>query len=274
MVRPRIADACSKVCSVSATRARKHPKLARAPLASVICQARFSHVLALGTEEGQRDLLAQLQQRLPQYPLFTRAAQQSFVLSPEQIQPLERKVSSFQFSSEDEHWVVGVAMDSVSLQTKRYEDFRDFQDRWRSIAEAVRETLKPALQTRFGLRYVDQLTFKDANTPAAWSRLLKPTLYGLGTSEKWRERVRQSYQEWVLDLERGVCTLRHGFLPGLFENQQPFYFLDVDCFIEETQPFEPSSQGEVLDSFNDAAHSLFRWSLKPELYQSYGPEPD
>jgi uncharacterized protein (TIGR04255 family) len=229
--------------------------------------------LALSAEGRQRDLLSQLQERLPEYPLFSRIAQQAVLLSPEGIQPSEQKSTSFQFSSVDEDWVVGVASDSVSLQTKQYDHFRDFQDRWRIVAEAVRDTLNPSLQTRFGLRYVDELTATGANTPAGWSRLLKPTLYGLGTSEKWRERVRESFQQWVLELDTGTCTLRHGFVPALFEGRQPFYLLDVDCYVEGTRPFDPAIQETALDTFNDTAHALFLWSLKKELYELYGPEP-
>jgi uncharacterized protein (TIGR04255 family) len=240
----------------------------------VICQARYTHVLALGTEERQRELLAALQARLTDYPVFNRVSQQTLRLSPEGIQPSDERISSFQFSSEDERWIVGVSTDFVSLQTREYDHFRDFQARWRAVAEVIQETLRPALQTRFGLRYVDELTATGADTPAAWSNWLKPTLYGLGASDRWREHVRQSFQEWILDLDPGTCTLRHGFLPSLFEGREPFYLLDVDCYLEGTRPFDPSGQESILDAFNDTAHDLFRWSMRDELYESYGPNRD
>jgi uncharacterized protein (TIGR04255 family) len=260
------------VCTVTASRARKHPKLERAPLASVICQARYSHVLALQTEDGQRQLLARLQEHLPDYPLFTRVAQQALTLSSEGIEPSEEKVSSFQFATADEQWVVGIGVDSVSLQTRSYEHFRDFQERWRNLAEVVHDVLRPALQTRFGLRYVDELTSEGAETPQDWSALLRKEFYGLGSSPKWKGRVRQSFQEWVLALDTGLCTVRHGFLPPLFQNRSPYYLLDVDCYIEEAQAFDPAKQESLLDVFNDAAHDLFVWSISKELYESYGPE--
>jgi uncharacterized protein (TIGR04255 family) len=213
-----------------------------------------------------------LQERLPDYPLFARVAQQALLLSSEGIQPSDQKVSSFQFSSADEQWVVGIAVDSLSLQTRQYEHFRDFQDRWRKVAEVVQETLKPALQTRFGLRYVDELTADGADTWAAWSRLLQRDFCGLGGSDEWRDKVHQSFQEWVIELEEGLCTLRHGFLPTVFQGRPPFYLLDVDCYVEGGEPFEPGRQEALLDSFNDAAHNLFVSSISRELYQSYGPE--
>jgi uncharacterized protein (TIGR04255 family) len=257
---------------VATSRARKHPKLERAPLASVICQARYSHVLALQTEEGERELLARLQEKLPDYPLFTRVAQQQLTLSSEGIAPAAEKVSSFQFTSADEAWVVGIGVDSVSLQTQNYEHFRDFQDRWRGLADVVHEVLRPALQTRFGLRYVDELTSKGADTPQDWSTLLRKEFYGLGSEAKWKNQVRQSYQEWVLALDKGLCTVRHGFLPPLFQNRSPYYMLDIDCYVEEPQAFEPATQESLLDAFNDAAHDLFVWSISKQLYESYGPE--
>jgi uncharacterized protein (TIGR04255 family) len=258
---------------VAPTRARKHPKLDRAPLASVIAQARFSHVLALQTDEGQRGLLAQLQEKLPDYPIFTRVAQQALTLSSEGIEPSEQKVSSFQFTSQDGHWIVGISVDSVSLQTQQYEHFNDFQERWRLVADVIQEILRPALQTRFGLRYIDELTHVGADTAASWSGLLRREFYGLGSADKWKDRVRQSFQEWVLALDgNALCTVRHGFLPPLFEGRTPLYLLDLDCYIEEAQPFDPTRQESLLDSFNDAAHDLFVWSISKELYQSYGPE--
>jgi uncharacterized protein (TIGR04255 family) len=266
------AEGCIIVCSVAPSRARKHPKLESAPLASVICQARYSHVLALQTEDGQRELLAELQAGLPEYPLFTRVAQQALTLSPEGIEPSAEKVSSFQFMTGDEQWIVGIGVDSVSLQTRNYEHFRDLQDRWRHLADVVHDVLRPALQTRFGLRYVDELTSDGADTPQDWSGLLRKEFYGLGSSPKWNDRVRQSYQEWVIALDSGLCTVRHGFLPPLFQNRSPYYLLDVDCYVEDPQGFDPAKQESLLDAFNDAAHELFVWSISKELYESFGPE--
>jgi uncharacterized protein (TIGR04255 family) len=267
-----VADSCSIVCNVSTARGRKHPKLERPPLVSVICQARYTHVLALNSDEEQSDLLARLQGSLPDYPVFARVAQQTLLLSPEGIQPTEQKISSFQFSSADENWVVGISVDSVSLQTKSYEHFRDFQDRWRAVAEVVQEIHKPALQTRFGLRYTDELTAEGATTPAAWFGLLRSDFSGLGASDEWRDKVRQSFQEWVLELNEGLCTLRHGFLPTVFQGRDPFYLLDVDCYVEGGEPYDPQRQESLLDAFNDAAHALFVSSISPELYGSFGPE--
>jgi uncharacterized protein (TIGR04255 family) len=236
------------VCIVAARGTRKHPKLARAPLASVVCQARFGYVIALDTEEGQNALLARLQQRLPDYPLFRRVAQQTVLLSPQGIEPADQRVSSFEFSSDDGAWTVGVSPDSVSLQTRRYEDFRDFQIRWSAVADAIRQTLKPSLQTRFGLRYTDELTAPSGDTPARWAELLKSQFYGLGVSSRWRNRVKESFQQWVLELDDGQCTLRHGFLPTLFEGRTSFYLLDIDCFVEESQPFDVDAQTRLLDT--------------------------
>jgi len=266
------ADTCTRVCNVAASRARKHPKLRRPPLVSVTCQARYPHVLALLSEESQAGLLARLQQGLPDYPLFSRVAQQAMLLSPEGIQPSEQKVTSFQFSSADENWIVGIGVDSVSLQTREYDHFRDFQERWGALIAVIAEVLKPALQIRFGLRYVDELTAEGAETWSAWTRLLRRDFCGVGATDEWRDRVHQSFQEWVFELQEGRCTLRHGFLPPVFEGRMPFYLLDVDCYVEGREPFDVDRQHALLDSFNDAAHSLFVSSMTEELYESYEPE--
>jgi uncharacterized protein (TIGR04255 family) len=254
---------------------RKHPKLARAPLASVVAQVRFPPVFALNVETSRDELLAALQHDLVDYPLFARLHGQEILLGPQGVQSAESKPTSFQFSSDDGVWNVGISGDSLSLQTTQYDHFNDFVNRWTSIAEAVKNHLSPPRQLRLGLRYIDELRAEGADTPDRWQNLLAPEVIGLASSQRWGPATRQSFQEWLLEVDDVRCTVRHGFLPTAVHSREPFYLLDTDCHVDEVMPFEPDAQARDLDRFNDIAYELFRSSLEDDFYEGLGPErPD
>jgi uncharacterized protein (TIGR04255 family) len=258
---------------VSSAVARKHPKLARAPLVNVICQVRFPPVLALIAEGSKQDLLAALQNELSDYPLFAQLIGQEILLGPEGVQAQEPKPASFRFSTDDEIWTIGLSLDSLSLQTTQYEHFNDLVERWRSISAAVQKHLTPSRQLRIGLRYVDELRAKGADHPDGWIDLLAPEVIGLAASKEWGSKTRQSFQEWILELDDVRCTLRHGFLPGAVHGREPFYLLDTDCYVEKVAQFDPDAQLKDLDRFNDLAYKVFRYALAKPLYESFEPEP-
>jgi uncharacterized protein (TIGR04255 family) len=230
-------------------------------------------MLALGAEGTKQELLAALQRDLADYPLFAQLMGQEIVLGPEGVQSHEAKPASFRFSSDDEVWNIGLSLDSLSLQTTRYNHFNDFVDRWRSIASVVQEHMAPSRQLRVGLRYVDELRAEGADSPAKWADLLAPEVLGLAASKSWAPMATQSFQEWVLNIDEDVrCTIRHGFLPTAVHGRDPFYLLDTDCYIEHVAPFQPEMQVAYLDRFNDVAYKLFRDSLAEPLYAAFEPE--
>jgi uncharacterized protein (TIGR04255 family) len=251
---------------------RKHPKLARSPLVNVVCQVRFPPLLDLGAEDRRNELLATLQRALADYPLFARVLGQEILLGPEGVQAQESQPTQFRFTSDDGRWNVGLAPDSLSLQTTHYNHFNDFVGRWQTIATAVQEVLAPSRQLRIGLRYVDELRADGADRPAAWTDFLVPEVLGLAGSEKWGASTTQSFQEWVLQVESIRCTLRHGFLPTEVHGREPFYLLDTDCYVEEVSAFDPLAQLDDLSRFNDIAYELFRDALSEPLYEMFGPE--
>jgi uncharacterized protein (TIGR04255 family) len=264
---------CTTVCPVPAAVPRKHPKLARSPLVNVVCQVRFPPVLSLGAEGPREELLAALQRELDDYPLFARVMGQEILLGPTGVQANEPQPTQFRFSSDDGLWNVGLALDSLSLQTTKYEHFNDFVERWRMISTAVQKLLAPSRQLRIGLRYVDELRVDGADRPQAWSELLALEILGLAGSSKWGPTTTQSFQEWVLQIESVRCTLRHGFLPTEVHGREPFYLLDSDCYVEEIVTFDPAAQVEHLDGFNDIAYDLFRDALSEKMYVMLEPEP-
>lgn len=260
------------VCPVPVTPPRKHPKLARSPLVNVVCQVRFPPLLDLAAEGRRNELLAELQRALADYPLFAEVMGQEILLGPEGVQAHEARPTQFRFTSDEGRWNVGLAPDSLSLQTTQYDHFNDFVGRWQTIATAVQEILGPSRQLRIGLRYVDELRVDDADKPAAWVDLLAPEVLGLAGSKRWGMATTQSFQEWVLQVESVRCTLRHGFLPSAVHGRDPFYLLDTDCYVEEVSAFDPSMQLDYLGRFNDIAYELFRDALSEQLYEIFEPE--
>ena len=124
--------------------APRRPHLEHSPLVLVLCEIRFSPVLAI-----DRHVTA-IQDRLRNngFPDYSVATQQ-------QIQFGAEGGVQLQFASADKKRVMTLTTSSIALQVTDYQTFEDFQEPLRLVVDVLSREVQPSYADRIGLRYVD-----------------------------------------------------------------------------------------------------------------------
>src|SRR5215203_1257355 len=117
----------------------------RPPLVLALCQVRFSRV----SEVGDQSYIEPFQEAIKaDYPKLSRAKQVEVLFNPELENQNRLETLQWRFSDEDENWTVVLTQDFFTLETRRYEHFKDFLSRFRSLLDALTVYIKPKVGTR------------------------------------------------------------------------------------------------------------------------------
>ncbi len=163
----------------------------------------------------------------------------------------------------------------MSLETTAYTDWSDFDARLREILEALGRVVKPRVETRLGLRYVNELRLEAIRGPSDWLDYLNPALIGeLAADEPLAASLITMHQIIQLDAgDEARLTLRHG-LPGEAagdKRQALTYLLDLDCFRQRERLLDIDDVLREADRFNTTITSLFQWCLQEPLWKELEP---
>ncbi len=239
----------------------------RNPLKAVVLQVRFPPLLVLSQPVG----VAPFQEAIRDtYPRAEAPAQQvTLSIGPAGPMPPTGQLGPWRFL-DDQGWVVGLAIDYVSLETTSYTRFEEFERRAKRVLDATHDVLRLPERGRVGLRYINEITHPDAVTVADWRGLLKPELLGMSGGELLGSRVTQALQQIDVRLDDGILTVRHGFT-ALPDGPSP-YAIDLDAYDDETRPFDVDEILERLRSFRAWEGGFFRYSLGAKLYEFLEPE--
>lgn len=243
-------------------------RLERSPLELVVCQVRHER-LSDASDAGKifavRDGLG------GRYPFDEEAAtiNVNVSASPGGIVPTgSERQQGWNFKSADGAWTVVLMPDFFALETRAYTDWQDFSERLRAVVGQVDEILKPSVERRLGLRFIDRITDPKVGSPQGWEgwiddRLLGPVLHSsFGPALKGLQQVVQ------LDGGDNVeVLLRHGFTPeGAGEKQVWPYLLDHDCSRSGGRTFSAEAVMESVEQLHDLALAIFQASITPKLY--------
>ena len=173
--------------------------LPRSPLRLVVCQVRHDRTFAAVDATRIMALHGELADR---YPTITEAAQQTFgiLAGPAGAQMTTPEPSKgWQFRSVDETWTVTVQPDFFSLETSGYLDWSDFRERLMGVVQAVGNHVRPVVEQRIGLRYVDEVRDPVVSDPVGWKGWIDESLLGPLTHPSFGPALRGTQQ--VLELE-------------------------------------------------------------------------
>jgi uncharacterized protein (TIGR04255 family) len=259
----------------------------RSPLVLTICQCQFTTVLGV----NDPSFVAPFQRAIRQsYPVAKQVDQITVGIgfgSGEAKVQEERKASNlWQFSDVEGAWTVVLAPSFLSLETRAYKHFSDFSERLHEVLVALTEHVEPALGTRLGLRYINELRLEPGQ--ADWP--IKSELLGPLAVPGLKEFAVQAMQQLQFRYpdHQGV-SIHHGYfpqgtivqpLPGQTSLDQPFYLLDVDIFREFPIPgssgisMDPDVIGKHVEAFNKAAYRLFRWAITDDYASLIGGGSD
>ena len=252
------------------------------PLALVVGQIRFAPLP--GFAEGVS--VAAFGRRLrDRYPKRERVEQINISLSPAHGVEQQQGPMLWKFSSTDDAWSVVLAEDALTLEVRGYTFITEFLDRFSEIIDCLVETLDPGLQTRLGLRYIDEFRYPGAATIADWATLIRPEVLGLATTADelfGSSTVQNTRQQLEISLPDGALTIRHGLLSGTsiqplageIPPQGPFYLLDMDYYSVGNQEIRSGAVVDTMTAYNQTMYRFFRWVMRDKLYESLEPRDD
>jgi uncharacterized protein (TIGR04255 family) len=233
----------------------------RAPLEVVLCQVRFTPVLALLSDAGVAGFQEGIRRH---YPVSGKAADRQLTWQPSSGKiETSQQAPVWRFTDEAGQWTVSLAVDFVALEAPQYTHFDDFAERFDRVLDVLDRTVHPSDAVRIGLRKVNALRHPDVARPSDWASLLNPALLGLLSAPGASERIATAWSELHLkDDEDGILAVRHGVLP----DAEDVYRIDLDYFTERPSRIEPGSDlSRLLKEYSTSTTEFFRWCLSPRL---------
>lgn len=254
--------------------------LRQPPLALALAQVRFP-VLPRFPDGAYVDGLYQALRA--DYPKGERTVQFSLPFAPDQAAGHVPGSTLWRFSTADERWSVVLAENALTLEVRGYSSIDEFSHRFSVAVERLVAAFDPALQTRLGLRYVNEFRRPGADTLAEWRTLIRPEVLGLaGIAQQLLDgtEVTVTRQEMEVGLPDGSLVIRHGLLTGTTVEpraQDPpsggaFYLLDMDRSDPTPREIDPIVIAERLRDYNDLMYRFFRWAMLDPLYAALEPD--
>lgn len=244
-------------------------RLARSPLQLVVCQLRFEDIPSVADPRVGLAIHELLGGRTGPYPLFEQLKGEQLEVQIGVGGPItmqQSPLSGWRLFSEDRRWIVSLLPGSVALETTAYTTWEEFDPRLQAVFTAAAEELKPVLEQRLGLRYVDVLTEPEVSSPIGWRGWIVDDLLGPVLHERLGPFVRSTQQQLEIDAGDGIrCTLRHGALPDRARSDRTIYLLDWDVYRDHAQPFDLADLNVAASSFNLLALKLFQQAITPEM---------
>jgi uncharacterized protein (TIGR04255 family) len=242
-------------------------RLARSPLQLVTCQVRHENRPTAVNPDRALSIHALVSD---QYPVVEELPSQelSITAGPGGFQATQGASSNlgWRFRTSDSSWVVTILPDWFSLETSSYEDWPDFQARLQTLTDAVARHVRPKVERRLGLRYVNRIAEPPVKHPRDWEGLINSFLLGPALDPALSPALRTAQQLLHLDAEDDMQVIvRHGFAREDDGGHHWAYLLDQDCFKQRGKPFEAKEVLEDIDRLHLLALQVFQVAGTPQL---------
>ena len=245
-------------------RKRTKLKLAKSPLSLVLCQVRFSPLMAIA------EYIPKVQDQLRRsgYPVNASGPIHEFQLGPAGASA--RAHAYWEFMGKDRRSSVVVTEGFMVLQTTAYDDFETFVDQLKTAVSTLDEAVGGLLIQRVGLRYVDAIIPKEGET---WREYVKPCLHGFESS-LFKDRVLRLHQT-VANTAVGTMLVRlHQNLDGNVlppdlgtrallaptteaKKGETTTLLDIDHFHRCEDAYDPERFEQLAWKLKEAAYEIF-----------------
>ncbi len=162
-------------------------------------------------------------------------------------------------------WTINVSASAISLTTRRYKDWMDFESRLMWVFDIFYEVFDIHRFIRVGLRYINAI---------------RPVDLGLGTDSKdvLKGPMSEIMSSSSGTFKGGNCVLDRDFGEGVsnrtsvssivFTDGQPGFAIDIDVFT--STPVDSDRVWDVLRSFNEKSNDLFTEVASDALCRKVG----
>ena len=243
-------------------------KLERSPLELVVCQIRHERNLAVGDAKRALDVHAGLGGK---YPLLEEAAgiALNIVGGPAGVSTASDQQRGWNFRSADGAWTVVLMPEFFALETRAYSDWSDFSSRLSELVRLVEAALRPSLEQRLGLRFIDRIKDPVIRAPEQWTGWIDERLLGPVLHTAFGPAIKAIQQ--VLQLDGGLemeVLLRHGcVLEGAPEDPAWHYLLDHDCSRSGGRAFSPDDIRIGAERLHTLALAVFQSAVTEKLFK-------
>jgi uncharacterized protein (TIGR04255 family) len=265
-------------------------RLARPPLNQALVQVRFPVETRLASIEGVAPLQQQLGSLFP-YLRQQQVQQLTMRISPGAPVGGEAQITHPWIFTDDAGWTFALEPGMAALSIgPRYSAFDEFSDRFSAIATALRNSTGVQRADRLGVRYLNIAEIPPGEG-REWRQWFRPELTGWsGADVVGDSRVTTSLTQTQIAAapvgELGgppadvQAVIRHGVVP---ENtivpgavppqlQRPAYLMDLDVFVEASQPFDPEELSRQVTAFHDQIDRFFYWAMTDDGKTYFGCE--
>jgi uncharacterized protein (TIGR04255 family) len=240
-------------------------QLSRAPLQFVVCQIRHEDLEV--DDDRWFAVHAALQER---YSAIEPHVAQDLTINvgPNGLQASGEPRRGFKLVSTDGAWTVALLPNFFALESTGYTGWSEFRERLAEVIAAVAAEVAPRIETRLGLRFIDQLDPTGISHPSEWRERLNSDLAGVLKHPSLGPLV--GFSQSFVQLRDGEFNvmLRHGVKPdGAGE-----YLIDTDCAREGGRRFEREVIMKDVDRLHESALQIFQTCLNPEYLKSLEEE--
>mgnify|MGYP001227902713 CR=1 FL=1 len=250
----------------------KRMELAQAPLTAVIAQVRFPEIFSI----QKKEFVAQFQERIRgAYPFANTQAAVSVQVG-EGNAPSLKQTTTWRFSDAKHEWAISLGPSFLAFQTSKYTNRIDFTNRLREVFIAMAETINPAVVTRTGIRYVNQIRSPEM---AFLRELFRPEI-GSFSSSGLKEHIEHSLTEALCNTAEGKLLLRWGLMPpgashdlGLLAPiEERSWIFDLDGFSDHPVPlpFDPETTTKLVYELATRINMVFYWAARQKLVDTFG----
>jgi len=169
-------------------------------------------------------------------------------------------VPAWQFQDLNRLWTVTLTPDFLALETRQYQSFSTFRDKFVSAWEYLIRAHSIKNRTRLGLRYLDRFA-KDRHPalPTGWINLVEKSIFPLRQRDPTMPQTGQSAHSFVISEELRL-TFRSSFKSGgLSDPTQDEFILDLDCFDQKVAG--TGDAASRMDDLKEVTHNAFWWTF-------------
>jgi uncharacterized protein (TIGR04255 family) len=243
--------------------------LARSPITNAICQVRFDAT----PRAGGAQVIQALRERLggettyPELEQISEGAINIAVGAGAGRMPQPVSASGWRIAAADGSKAIALLPTSVAFESFTYEGWEEsFAPQLDDLLDAIASIVQPVFEQRLGLRYINQLTFPEVQSPGGWRGHVEDLFLGIGSDDELGPLSVYSRQQFVLEPEEGVrLTVNHGYAPDDARDDALTYVLDLDVAREGMRPFDPRAIRTTADAFNTYALRVFQRATTPQL---------
>lgn len=244
------------------------------PLVLTVFQIKFSPIWSIGSMSD----IGRFQQFVSEdFPLSEKldGVQLDFQVGPAGGSVNQSEMpKAWQFYDAEDEWKLTLQVDSLTIETRRYDRFEDLIGRINRAITALLTVYKPGSLFRVGLRYVNEIR-EEALGAISLMKAINPTLLGPLADPSFQSSLSQSTTDFVDidELGRGL-NMRFGRISdgttvqpiaGAVVPAGPFFLIDIDFYKQFDErrgtKFDVVQVDNIVGEFHSLVWQVWNWSV-------------